>query len=255
MRIFNRLFFSVALLAMVSCKKDEEPNSNSNNNNNSGSGGLSASAHSCGESNVHNGSVPYGTLTDQDGNTYKTVVIGDQKWMAENLKTSKYRNGDAILTGLSVDEWWEPSGGAWCYYGDNSEYSCPYGKLYNWGVVEDPRNVCPSGWHVPTEQEWTDLFAEVGGESIAGTALTSKSDEWFNVDGMTNSAGFSALPGGYRDGSGMLGFILEGFNASFWTSTFSDPWYAVAVNLDGTADVDFRETFPEDGCSIRCVED
>jgi uncharacterized protein (TIGR02145 family) len=243
-------------IAFYSCKKDDE-SGNAANNNSSNNTPTNATAHSCGDVNVHNAAVSYSSMTDQDGKTYKTVIIDGNEWMAENLKTTKYRNGDAILTGLTSDEWWEPAGGAWCYYNNNSTYDCPYGKLYNWGVVEDTRKICPTGWHVPTVSEWNELFSSQGGESVAGNALTSTGDSyWFSGnESATNTAGFSAIPGGYRDGTGMLGSILMDFNANFWTSTEAPPFYVNAVVFDGSGDIDFRETHAQDGVSIRCKRD
>jgi hypothetical protein len=127
--------------------------------------------HSCGAENVHNPTKIYSSVTDQEGNLYKTVVIGTQEWMAENLATSIYSNGDLIATNLSNVDWNSSLSGAWKFYNDNSELNCPNGKLYNYYAVADSRNVCPVNWHVPSNDEWTELISYLGGEIEAAVAL------------------------------------------------------------------------------------
>jgi hypothetical protein len=112
----------------------------------------------CGAPNVHNPAKTYGSMTDQQGNVYKTIVIGSQEWMAENLKTSIYRNGEAIANVTDDSQWQVLTTGAWCYYNNDNQFNCPHGKLYNWYAVADPRNLCPTGWHVPTDGEWNVLI-------------------------------------------------------------------------------------------------
>jgi uncharacterized protein (TIGR02145 family) len=129
-------------------------------------------AHTCGTPNIHNPDLTYGSMTDQEGTVYKTIVIGTQEWMAENLNTSIYRNGDAIPTGLTGSQWFNTINtlqGAWAYYQNNVSNACPYGKLYNWFACVDDRQLCPMGWHVPTDPEWTTLTDYLGGEAIANS--------------------------------------------------------------------------------------
>ena len=179
---------------------------------------ISASQHSCGATNVHNPNLNYGSMTDQEGNVYKTIVIGDQEWMAENLKTSHYRNGDPIATNLSDAEWGNTlitQLGAWAFYNNDSQYECPYGKLYNWFAVSDPRHVCPTGWHEPTEIEWTTLRNYLGGSG--GKMKTMGLQYWFSPNqSATNVTGFSGLPGGSRSGEGS--FNSFGFQGFWWSS-------------------------------------
>lgn len=111
------------------------------------------------------------SVTDIDGNIYNTVVIGNQVWMRENLKVSKYQNGDAITNLTNVDQWMSTSSGAWSYYDNNPSYELVYGRLYNWYCVTDSRKVCPSGWHVPNEADWTVLTDYLGEVAIAGGKL------------------------------------------------------------------------------------
>jgi hypothetical protein len=129
-----------------------------------------AAVHTCSAIGVHNSNLTYGSLTDQEGNVYKTIVIGNQEWMAENLNTSIYRNGEPIENVVDSSQWTTLSTGIWCYYNYDSQFECPYGKLYNWYAVADPRNVCPTGWHVPSDAEF-DVLASIthgGGMKTTG---------------------------------------------------------------------------------------
>ncbi|MFM7104522.1 MAG: fibrobacter succinogenes major paralogous domain-containing protein, partial [Flavobacteriales bacterium] len=205
-----------------------------------GSTGNTGVAHSCGAANVHNPNLTYGSMTDQEGNTYKTIVIGTQEWMAENLNTSIYRNGDAIPTGLSNSQWQNTTQGAWAYYNNDASYACPYGKLYNWYACVDARGLCPTGWHVPGEGEWNVLVKYVDPvadttcsfctqSTIAGAMMKSAGTieggdgYWYANDPSdegTNSSGFSGLPGGYRSNLGDYGYM--GFTGGWWSSTQFD---------------------------------
>jgi uncharacterized protein (TIGR02145 family) len=225
--------------------------------------------HACGTPNIHNPSLIYGSMIDQEGNGYNTIVIGTQEWMAENLKTSIYRNGDAIPTGLSNAEWQYVQGqGAWAYYNNQSNYDCPYGKLYNWYAVADTRNLCPVGWHVPTTQEWAILIDYLGGEAVAGgkmksTALWS-SEDYILYDPDTfepvpvppipasNSSGFSALGGGDRGEYGdYVGMTQLG---QYWSSTGGG--FSWSQKLEHGADWTYSPAGgPNNGYSVRCVHD
>jgi uncharacterized protein (TIGR02145 family) len=217
--------------------------------------------HTCQVSNVHNANLEYGTMTDQEGNVYKTIQLGGQEWMAENLKTSTYRNGDAIVTDLSNAEWAGASAGAWTFYNQEAANSCPFGKLYNWYAAVDERMLCPEGWHLPTTEEWSVLIDLLGGSNQSGGAMkTVGSIEggtgfWYapNV-GATNSSGFSGLPGGYRTANG--NFAEMGYNAYWWTATevgTSLAWYRGLIEENAyTTGVYISK---RSGFSIRCVQD
>jgi uncharacterized protein (TIGR02145 family) len=189
--------------------------------------------HSCGAQYVHNPNLQYGTVLDQDGNEYKTIVIGTQEWMAENLKTTIYRNGDTIPTNLDAGQWASTTSGAWSYYNDNPTYLCPYGRLYNWYAVDDERGLCPTGWHVASNDDWNTLISYIDPQydpfatnqsGIAGGALKSigtieaGTGYWGSPNtGATNIYGFSALPTGARVVTASGGWIGTGGN--YWTST------------------------------------
>ncbi len=203
-------------------------------------------------------------MTDQQGNVYKTIVIGTQEWMAENLKTTIYRNGDAIVNVTSETQWSGQTSGAWCYYENNSQYNCPYGKLYNWYAVADPRNICPTGWHVPTDAEWSVLInyldPNASGEddfNTAGGKMKSTGSQYWlspNQDA-TNESGFSGLPGGYRDGN--IGFFGSVGNSGYWWgSTQSSSTYAWSRYLFNYGDNALRFPYTKlYGFSVRCIRD
>jgi uncharacterized protein (TIGR02145 family) len=123
---------------------------------------------------IFNPNLTYGAVNDIDGNTYKTIVIGTQTWMAENLKTTKYRNGDTIPTNLTNAAWSDATTGAYAIYNNDAANNTIYGKLYNWYAVTDSRNICPVGWHVPSDSEWTTLVNYLGGALVAGGKLKSR---------------------------------------------------------------------------------
>ncbi len=215
------------------------------------------SSHSCGATNVHNNSVQYGTMNDQEGTTYRTVQIGAQVWMAENLMTSHYLNGDPIPTiTASGGIWHSTANGASCWIQDDSaNYSCPYGKLYNWYAVEDSRGVCPSGWHVPSIGEFNMLINVLGG-TAGGKMKTQGIQYWSSGNlGGSNESGFSGLPAGTR---WMDSYVESGILAHFWSSTI-DPVGLVNADLlrlhYNQANVDLFTWDNRRGHSIRCVQD
>ena len=226
--------------------------------------------HSCGAINVHNPNLNYGTMNDQDGNTYKTIIIGSQEWMAENLKTSHYRNGDLITTNLTDSMWGDAVIGACCFFNnDSANYCCPYGKLYNWFAVSDTRNVCPVGWHIPDIYEgnqlikYLDIYADTsdGGSvlspSVGGKLKNAGINYWMSPNtGANNASGFSALPGGYRRTvSGDYGNL--GYFGYYWTSTTVSqfPYYIQVNSNDGSSGISRGGINHSNGLSLRCIKD
>ena len=180
---------------------------------------------------------------------YSTVQIGDQCWFAENLRTTTYLNGDAISQNLSDGDWQSTTSGAMAFY-----ISGPaYGGLYNWYAVDDARGLCPSGWHVPTDEEWTILTDHLGGELVAGGQMKSNYG-WNDGGNGTNSSGFSGLPGGTRNFNG--NFNGAGVDGYWWSSSpfGSSAWYRY---LGYVGEVVYREYFGNlrYGFSVRCVRD
>ncbi len=198
--------------------------------------------------------TPIPNPTDADGNTYTMVTIGTQVWMKENLKVSKYRNGDAIPTNLNNFQWQNPTSGAYSIYNNDPANNTTYGKLYNWYAVADPRGLCPAGWHVPSDAEWTTLENYLGGASVAGGKLKSTSTLWSTPNtGATNESGFSGLPGGSRHAS----FGNFGTSAFFWTATRIDnSQYAWARWLTYYDGVSIKYSFNQfEGFAVRCIKD
>ncbi len=197
------------------------------------------------------------TITDIDGNVYQTVKIGNQWWMAENLKVTHYRNGDAIPNVISGSEWTNPTiGGAYCNYDNNSNNVATYGRLYNWDAVNDSRNIAPEGWHVPSDVEWQILIDYLGGDDVAGGKLKETgTTHWNNPNtGATNESGFSALPGGYRSSS-YSDFYDMRYRAYFWCAYYSGSnWWYRYLNFDNT-EVKYEYDYTtQEGYSVRCVK-
>lgn len=161
------------------------------------------------------------SVTDIDGNIYNTINIGSQCWMQENLKVTRYRNGTPIAT-LTDSAWakqWENPAtgiGAYCDYNKNAANGNTFGHLYNWFAVNNPAGLCPAGWHIPSNSEWTVLATFLGGEGVAGGKM--KATTLWNLPNVaTNSSGFTAFGGGYRSWGGPFdGMGTDGF---FWSST------------------------------------
>ena len=220
-------------------------------------GSFGNSPTSCGAENVHNPAKSYGNLTDEDGNFYKTIVIGTQEWMAENLKVSHFNNGDLIPIMSDSYQWiysWNTIGGACWQNNDSTSNDCPYGKLYNWSAVSDQRNVCPAGWHLPSDEEWTTLTDYLGVDA-GGKMKSIGTQYWFapNQDA-NNESGFSALPGGDRYFTGE--FEDANYSATWWSSTQQDnnSSWGYSTNCMG-GNVTRPSLNKRDGYSVRCLKD
>jgi uncharacterized protein (TIGR02145 family) len=198
------------------------------------------------------------TLKDIDGNVYHTTTIGTQVWMCENLKTTRYRNGNPIPR-IMDSSWENLTIAAYCDYG-NAANSNTYGRLYNWYAVKDSRNIAPPGWHVATDAEWTILIGFLGGESNAGSKLKEKSRahwQYANEDA-TNETFFSAQPGGshYKAGSFGVGTWGIGDFGFWWSSTESDKNNAYYRTMNSTSGEVYRSSyFKLAGYSVRCLRD
>jgi len=211
-----------------------------------------------------------GIVKDVDGNVYKTINIGNQTWMAENLKTTHYHDGTAIQLVEATSAWvaLRSTDKAYCYYNNSSTNGNTYGALYTWAAATDNtpsysnpsgvQGVCPDGWHLPSNAELTQLIDYLGGASVAGGKLKETGTTHWNSPntGADNSSGFSALPGGWRpkpSGS----FYVVGDSGYWWSSTdevFSSLPYLFYLSYDNVR-VRAGYTFESNGCSIRCVRD
>jgi uncharacterized protein (TIGR02145 family) len=197
-----------------------------------------------------------GTVIDIDGNIYATVKIGNQWWMAENLKVTHYSNGDSIPNVTDSTAWCNLSMGAYCNHNNDVNNVATYGRLYNWYSVDTSLNIAPAGWHVPTDAEWDTLVIYLGGDSIAGGKMKEAGTAhwWTPNPGATNESGFSALPGGYRGLNGPS--YGMGICAYFWSSTGSYGSYAWIRRLScGDSEVYRGGSSIRDGFSVRCIRD
>jgi uncharacterized protein (TIGR02145 family) len=180
--------------------------------------------------------------------------------MSENLRTTKYRNGDTIPNITDENKWSVLTTGAYCNYYNDSIYSDIYGRLYNWFTVTDSRNIAPAGWHVPTNAEWTELINYLGGESVAGGKLKETGTaHWLGPNkGATNETGFTALPGGLK--------IMNNISSPFAGLGSDGSWWSIEKSsLIGAWGVDIRyyendarlmQDFPVNyGFSVRCIKD
>lgn len=202
----------------------------------------------------------YGILTDREGNVYKTITIGTQTWMAENLRTTRFLNGDLIPEITDSTDWENTNGASYCNYGNTNDPDtiATYGRIYNWYTVNDGRKIAPEGWHIPALDEWKVLENYLGGDSLAGEKLKEfGNDHWVrgNVNA-TNESGFTAVPGGYRAGNGL--FHQMGEFAYWWTATESkdyinSAWHQHVYTFGG--EVGGCECPKKMGNSIRCVKD
>lgn len=188
-----------------------------------------------------------------DGDTYTLAGIGTQCWFRENLRSDSYRNGDAIPGSLDNSQWMATTSGAQAVYANNPANLASYGRLYNWYATSDARGLCPTGFHVPSDADWSQLELELGGAATAGAALKASTADPISWDG-TNVSGFSAVPSGYRSLS--TGAFEElGTSAMFWSATLqgSNAWFRMLVS--GNAGALRGNTAVRDGFAVRCVKD
>ena len=201
-------------------------------------------------------------VTDIDGNFYPSIIINGQEWMQQNLAVTKYRNGDPIPTGLSYVTWLNTTNGAYAIYNNDAANNTLYGKLYNWYAVNDSRGVCPTGWHVPSDAEWSTFINYLdpnanGGDTwpnVAGGKLKSMTGWNSPNSGATNESGFTGLPGGYRNNYGP--YFNFGNYGYWWSSTEGDSSNAWSRRLFyNGSDVDRLSYNKQNGFSVRCVRD
>jgi uncharacterized protein (TIGR02145 family) len=200
------------------------------------------------------------TITDADGNVYNSVTIGTQEWMVENLRTSKYSDGTSIPNVIGKTDWNSLSTGAWSHYNNDNQYDTIYGKLYNGYAVETGK-LCPTGWHVPTDAEWTtleDYLTADGQMWKEGKTLKSTSgwNDFNNVSGGngTDAYGWNGLPSGNRHFRGDFDFI--GYYGAWWSSSAidaDDSWNRY-LGYDGS--LIYRSSPKKfSGFSVRCLRD
>lgn len=240
----TKLMFALSVVAtsasllLSSCNLLNNEIDNMGQNNNGKNGDQSGYVD---QGIVFNPSKTYGTMTDNDGNVYKTITIGNQTWMAENLRTTHYRNGDQIASSSKIEDWQKvamdtvptKTNGLQCIYNDASTPG-KWGRLYNWfAAVADTRSIAPKGWHVPSNKEWRTLYdyamshcSKPNDPETAAKYLCC-TNEWDASNGTDNGSGFTALPAGHRcpfmpkvPNQYLYNYSYRGSEASYWSSDF-----------------------------------
>lgn len=210
----------------------------------------------------------FGTVTDIDGNVYQTVKIGNQRWMAANLKVTHYRNGDEIPNVSGSTAWAGLAAGAYCDYGNDANNVSVYGRFYNWFAVNDSRSIAPEGWHVASDDEWkqmeiylgmsqaaADSFPAWRGDDQGGKLKEIGTTHWNNPNaGATNETGLTGLPGGSRGNDGFFGYLRQ--YAHYWCSTESNVANAWSRSLGYDQSAVGRYVYDKQGgFSVLCVKD
>lgn len=198
-----------------------------------------------------------GSVVDIDGNVYQTVKIGNQRWMSENLRVTHYSNGAAILHITDNIVWASTGAGAFCSFANNENWTSEFGLLYNLFAVLDSRRLAPPGWHIPSDAEWQELVTFLGGSGGAGGKLMEAGYRHWAIPNTvaTNSSGFTAVPGGGREGS-LGGFYGYTIRALFWSTTASTSSSYWSWGLEQGQPAVTRNAYsPRYGFSVRCVMD
>ena len=196
------------------------------------------------------------SLTQSSSVTLPTVIIGAQKWMEKNLNVAFFQDGSEIPYVENGTTWQSLTTPAWCYYNNDPANQEIYGKLYNWYAVADPRGLCPAGWHIPTDAEWTTLANTLGGASVAGGKLKATGVSYWTTPntGAKNESGFTALPGGER---GYFGNYYQiGTNSWWWSSTENNSNDRVSIRYlnHNTSTIESNESSKWPGYSVRCIK-
>jgi len=201
-----------------------------------------------------NSTLTYGEVEDIDGNVYPTIVIGNQRWMAENLRTARYSNGDFIDHTTEINDWSSTNSGTWIHVMHDEQNDLPYGKLYNWYTLVDSRNVCPTGWKTPSQSDWSELVSYLGGPNEAGKKLASMSTVYsVGPSFATNESGFSAVYGSLvTDYDIATGGGLS-WDKYWWTNTwYNFSAYIFKLNANNTLGGEFLPL--NFGLQVRCIE-
>lgn len=197
---------------------------------------------------VLNHTIAYDTVSDIEGNEYKTIVVGDYVWFAQNLRTTKLNDGTPIANIVAPEEWTVASEPAYASY-KNTEKTAVHGLLYNYKAVETGK-VCPEGWMVPNDSIWFELTEEFTGKDTAGVFMKSP-NVWHDDQLANNKSGFSAVPSGMKEKNGK--FYVMGENAFWWSDSRHNIDNAMYFYIDRNTSLNNSHMFREFGLSIRCV--
>jgi uncharacterized protein (TIGR02145 family) len=246
--VYKTLFFFFLLSVISSCKKDKEY--------------QAPITPPTPKALYLNPDLDYGSVEDIDGNKYASIKIGRYEWMAENLRTTRYCNGDTIPNIVGEMDWFLSTSHAWCHFNNDSSYEKPHGKLYNWFAVNDSRNICPCGWHVPNDADWDFLirlyFGEFGSlafNEAGGHLKSTDTNYWYgpNTDA-TNKSGFSALASGIRIHNGE--FLSFGKSTGWWSSSEYSANNAIIRSVHYNNSTASKHNFHKNlGYSVRCIKD
>ena len=241
--IYYTCLIAFVVLNLTACRKDkpELPNNPLN-------GRTTA---------VFNPDKNYGKMFDVDGNQYKTIKIGNQTWMAENLRVTHYQNGAEISNITDNEEWAALTTGAYCNYNNTNDLDtiATYGRLYNWYAVADMQNLAPEGWRVPRIADWLELIEYLGGDTIASKHLKETGTiHWDGPNNADNNSGFTALPGGWRYQS--LDAEQMFYYAMFWSSSYKTNQTSACLMLFTWDNNVYKKTnYNVNGYSVRCIKE
>jgi uncharacterized protein (TIGR02145 family) len=248
----KKIVISISLFfTLISCKKENTTTSTNNENNITDTVKTNVAVGKQGPS-----------ISDVEGNSYKTVYIGAQHWMAENLKTSSYNDRTLIPNVTENTQWVNLTSGAWCYYENDETKNPKFGKLYNWFTLNsnynENKNVCPTGWHIPSKIEWNLLVDNLGGELVAGGKMKEIGSQYWKTPNTsaTNESLLSVLPSGSLS-SGQF-YNTLGKYADFWTSSVDNNGRAFALYLSyNSSEIKYHsgDYANSDGYSVRCIKD
>lgn len=240
---YLRLLLIFVLTGFISCELQDIINKDQNQTN-----GKSTA--------IFNTELTYDTMTDQDGNVYKTIVIGTQTWMAENLRTKKFSDGTFIEEITDSEKWKITMTPAVCTYNNtkSADSIATFGRLYNWYAVNSGK-LAPDGWRVPSTADFNTMLNFLGGQNNAGYKLMEPGSlHWNNqMNDVTNSSGFTALPAGFRyESTGKCQDLRK--NTGYWTSNEYDLLYAYLRSLGGSSGCFLGNMNKKNGYSVRLVK-
>lgn len=195
------------------------------------------------------------TIQDADGNYYPVIRIGNQLWISQNLRTTKFNDGSPISLVTNDSEWKSLSSPAYCWLNNDMKHKEEYGALYNWYAV-DTKKLCPKGWHVPSNSDWQILTSFLGDPAFTGALLKEKGNEhWKNtIVGATDQYGFTALPAGFRNSEGVFPLYAESYTVWWSSSRYANDGCNRGLYFSNNILYQSHEN-RRSGFSVRCIKD